>query len=101
MADIELDDLAHRRNRADVLKVEAMPRMHLESEARTESRAGVQPLELDRALRARGLRVRARVQLDRRHADARGGLDLPGLGVDEQRHADATLAERHGGLGDV
>src|SRR5262245_20082189 len=97
MPDIELDDLRQRRDRLGGREVETMARVHLEPEPPRELRAVADalPFRLRRRHPLVGQRIApgAGVDLDDRRPDRDRRLDLPRLGGDEQRHADAGVLE--------
>ena len=97
MADVEFDDLRQGRDRLGGLEVEAVPGMNLEPGLPRQhgAFADAQPLGFRRFHPLFGERVApgAGVDFDHRRAHGCGGLDLPRLGGDEQRHADAGLAQ--------
>ena len=102
VADVQFVEVRHGENATGVFVVEAVA--SVDAEAKRLGLFG----DIGQALKFGGalgfvavcLGVGAGVQFDERAAGRCGGLDLCGVGVDEQAHHDAGLAKRVGGGGD-
>ena len=91
--DVELGDGHDRGHRADGVVGEAVPGVAFEAEGVGQRRRRRQTLQLGLPLAARDTTIGAGVQLDHRRAQRRRRLQLPRIGIDEQRGADAGLRD--------
>src|SRR5262249_62404404 len=101
MTDVELDDGRDRRDRTHGLVAEAVTRMTLEAERIGMRRRLDDPLQLALARLAFGFAVSPRVEFHHRRAERAGGIELPGIGVDEERDPDLRAHEVADETGEV
>ncbi len=87
VADVQLVDAVDGRDRLDIVVVQAMPGVDDQAEGTPEGHALAYPLQFTGLLLGVfGVGVATGMQFDSRRADPGGGLDLPRIGIDEQRH---------------
>jgi hypothetical protein len=89
MADIQFSNAGDGGNRDDIPVGESMSHMQEETEFDDEFPGILQGLQLSTLLgRGKGVGVLSGVEFDRLDTDRPGGLDLPGVGVDEETDFD-------------
>src|SRR5919198_100551 len=97
MSDVKLDDLWYAGDRPDRIEVETVASMDLEP-GRSRGQCGrSEPLDLPRHSRSvaiqRLLAIGACMHLDHLSTDSRRGLDLPLIGLNEERDPDARMLQ--------
>src|ERR1700744_5441082 len=93
MADIELDNLRQRRDRADIVEGEAVAGMNLEPDLMSQPGGFGQPAQLFFMRGADRVGIGARMELDDMGADVLCRPHLPQVRADEHRDADAACRQ--------
>src|SRR5437764_216770 len=109
VADVQLAHAAQRSDGLDIEVVERVAGVEAHAKAADRIAGALDALELCdhlgalgvAALRVEGVCIGPGVDLAHRGANARRGLDLPQLGVDENRNHDARVLEPLHGAGDA
>jgi len=91
MPDVQLDELRQDQDRLHVRVIQPMAGIHLDAGVTREPCGLDQAAEFLLAGGTRGLGIGSGMELDDGGTEGRGGLDLRGLGVDEETDADAGL----------
>src|SRR5579883_3153593 len=93
MADIELDDLRNCRDGSNGFIAQAVSRMAFQADRFGMRGRGDETLELKAALCARGVAIGAGMQFDDGGIQCPRRVELPHLGIDEQRDTDAATTK--------
>ena len=98
MADVQLGELRDGRDRLDILIGQPVARVGFDPVLCRQRRHVGNTLQLAGAFLADGMGVFAGVEFHHRDAQTQGGLKLPFLRLDEQRHTNARIGKpRHDG----